>query len=80
MLEPNSTAMVVVVAAAAAVVVYALVRSQRRVARAVLSVVLLVTGLFGGLAYLWPPSAFFAAAIGLIGLWYQWDATRTGWR
>ena len=39
-----------------------------------------IAGLFAGLAYLWPPSAFFAAAIGLIGLWYQWDATRTGWR
>lgn len=49
MLEPNSTALVVVVAIAAVVLVGGLVRSRRRAVRGVLSVVLLLTGLLGGL-------------------------------
>jgi enterochelin esterase-like enzyme len=49
MLEPNSTALVIVVAIAAVVLICALVRSKRRAMRAVLSVVLLIAGLLGGL-------------------------------
>ena len=39
-----------------------------------------IAALFAGLAFLWLPSAFFAAVIALLGLWYQWDAIRQGWR
>ena len=39
-----------------------------------------IAALFGGLAFLWLPSALFAAVILLIGLWYQRDAIRDRWR